>query len=100
MEENNVKDVYINGFYIIMRAADAQIQLNLNGQDIVKVNMSLITAKNLALKLNGELTRYEADLDVKIESYEEVQTKIDAFNLRAKQEREELEKLNKKEQTG
>jgi hypothetical protein len=91
-EKYEVEDIYINSFYIILRATDSQIQLSLNGEDIVKVNMSLITAKNLAIKLSAEIVRYENDLGVKIETLDEVQVKIDAFNLNLKQKQEQEQK--------
>ena len=83
--EKKTTEIYINQFYISLKATDSQLYLSLNGEPIVNINMSLITAKNFAKQLNTQIAQYEVDLDVKIEDFSEIQTKIDAFNEKVKE---------------
>ena len=78
-------EIYINGFNIGMKASDSQLYLYLNGMDIITVNLSLMMFKNLAKKMSQEVERYEKDLGVNIEDMDEVQKKIDNFNIMLKE---------------
>ena len=97
MEETNNNEadiIYINGFYINMKATDLQINLYLNGQDVSLAVMSFVTAKNLANKLTAEIKRYEDILGVVIDDNDELQNKIDSFNekLRAAEKEKDQQK--------
>jgi len=89
-EENKpaVKELYINGFYIGLRAADAQLYVSINAQPLATLNMSLITLKNLSTTLASEIEHYETSLGIKIPALTDVQSRIDAFNLKLKESEE------------
>ena len=85
------EEIYINGFFVGLKAQDLQLYTDLHGQPIVNINMSLITAKNLAKKLTAQIEHYEKTLGVIIDDYDELQAKIDAFNAKLKEDNKKAE---------
>lgn len=62
LADNAVPTVYFNGFTNSLTSSDVLTVLELNGQPVMKLNMSYTIAKSLAVKLGLMVSRFEQDI--------------------------------------
>ena len=91
-QPNNFNDkptVYLNGFNVNPTFVDFQVFTYLNGSPMVTLNMSLITAKNLAKKILASIESYEQDFDSKVNDFDQL---VAILEGKAKEQEKSAEK--------
>ena len=76
--------VYFNGFNVYPSLVDFQLYLYVNGDPYATLNMSYVTAKNLANKILSSIEDYEKSFETKIDEYEDLSKRLEALNTEKK----------------
>jgi len=72
----NIPEIYFNAFSILPNVTEMQLTLGLANVPVVRLNMSPITAKNLATSMMKSVARYEEITGREIESFEAMKQKF------------------------